>query len=127
MDYLNITTDYGIYSVPNTIEVVINILLTINAPKAPEQKVRNPVAVALVIDKSGSMEDARKLEYAKIAGKSLIEKLESRDKLSIIAFDANVSILVPIAFVNNKKHLESMINLIQPGLNFILQLIYMIV
>ncbi|KAA6401733.1 MAG: putative Ca-activated chloride channel family protein [Streblomastix strix] len=115
MDYLNITTDYGIYSVPNTIEVVINILLTINAPKAPEQKVRNPVAVALVIDKSGSMEDARKLEYAKIAGKSLIEKLESRDKLSIIAFDANVSILVPIAFVNNKKHLESMINLIQPG------------
>lgn len=72
-NYLHIEADYGIYAVPSTGgEVVVNILLTINAPKAPEQKERSSVAVALVIDKSGSMSDLKKLEYAKIAGKALV-------------------------------------------------------
>ncbi|KAA6374521.1 MAG: putative Ca-activated chloride channel family protein, partial [Streblomastix strix] len=114
--YLQIAADYGIYAVPSIAgEVLINILLTINAPKAPEQKERSSIAVSLVIDKSGSMCDAKKLDYAKIAGKALVQKLEQRDKLSIVVFDEDVNVIVPISAVNNKQHLEKLIDLIQPG------------
>lgn len=51
------------------------------------------------------MSDAKKLEYAKIAGKSLVEKLDPHDQLAVITFETDVNVLVPISDVTNKEHL----------------------
>ncbi|KAA6384327.1 MAG: putative Ca-activated chloride channel family protein [Streblomastix strix] len=110
LDYIKVAADYGVYSVPRAGEVVVNVLLTFKGPKAPEQKERPPVTVALVIDKSGSMRDAKKMDFAKIAGVSLVQKLEPRDKLSVVTFDYSANVLIPMASVTNKDRLIQQIN-----------------
>ncbi len=53
---------------------------------------RNPVNLALVIDRSSSMRGPR-ISQAKRAAALLVEQLESRDRLSVITFDASAHLV----------------------------------
>ncbi|KAA6366110.1 MAG: putative Ca-activated chloride channel family protein, partial [Streblomastix strix] len=77
-------------------------------------KDRQPLAIALVIDKSGSTAEKNKIDYAKLAAKSLLWKLYSLDKLAIVTFDFKVAVLLPLTSFGNKKRIESLIDQIQP-------------
>src|SRR5437764_147111 len=46
-----------------------------------------PMNIAVVLDRSGSMADEHKMEYAKQALSSLVDHLSSTDYLSIIVYD----------------------------------------
>jgi Ca-activated chloride channel homolog len=61
---------------------------------ASEAASRAPVNVSLVIDRSGSMQGA-KMEQAKEAAILALSRLSRQDRVSVIAFDHQVDVVVP--------------------------------
>jgi hypothetical protein len=56
-------------------------------------------AVALVIDKSGSMREERRILFAREAALQLVEHLKDRDRIAVIAFDREPFTIVPLSDV----------------------------
>jgi len=75
---------------------------------------RTPVNLVLVIDRSGSMSDWGKINYAKEAAKEIINRLSSSDRLSIVAYSTEVEILYPMQFLRNKELATSAVNSLYP-------------
>jgi len=76
---------------------------------------RSPLNIALVIDRSGSMADEGKLEFAKAAAMSLVKSLREEDTFSLTAFDDSVKVLVPAQGTSSKARIMRTIAAIQPG------------
>lgn len=64
---------------------------------------RRPMNISVVLDRSGSMADERKMDYAKLALNRLIDQLESEDIFSLVVYDDEVSVLRPARRVGRKK------------------------
>lgn len=77
----------------------VNLLVRFDVPEpvSDAEVERPPVQLALVIDRSGSMQEAGKLVYAKAAAKSLIELMRPADRLAIVDYDDRVTVLWPSA------------------------------
>ena len=60
----------------------VHCMLELVAPEAPAQSERRPLALSLVIDRSGSMA-GRKLEVTKACAAFLAEHLDANDRLSV--------------------------------------------
>jgi Ca-activated chloride channel family protein len=71
----------------------------------PETKERTPLNISIVIDRSGSMA-GEKLARAKEAAKFVIDNLDSRDFLSIVAYESDVTVVSPQGPVTNKEELK---------------------
>lgn len=56
---------------------------------------RRPVDMAVILDRSGSMTGS-KIEYAKVALKQLIQRLDGEDRLGIVAYDTTGLVLLPM-------------------------------
>ncbi|MDR2820265.1 MAG: VWA domain-containing protein [Desulfovibrio sp.] len=98
----------------------VKMLITIEAPTVIHKAKRPPVAVSLVIDKSGSMEEARKMAYAKTAGRLLINNLGPDDLFSLTTYDNAVKVLAPLQPVKDKNRLLKLIDGIIPdGMTFL--------
>ncbi|MBI2435262.1 MAG: VWA domain-containing protein [Candidatus Hydrogenedentes bacterium] len=70
---------------------------------APEEGVkRTPVNIALVIDKSGSMQ-GEKIEKAREAAVMAVNRLSPEDIVSIIVYDTEVSVIVPATRATDKE------------------------
>ncbi|TAK61382.1 MAG: VWA domain-containing protein [Bacteroidetes bacterium] len=84
--------------------------------KTPDIRIkeRKPMNLSVVLDRSGSMADERKIDYAKAAINSLIDQLSSEDYLSIVIYDQSVDVLVPRQRVKNKSRLKSFVNQVEP-------------
>lgn len=63
---------------------------------------RTPVNLAIVLDKSGSM-NGEKITQAKEAAKNAIKRLGPNDIVSIITYDSTVHVLVPATKVSDKQ------------------------
>lgn len=110
-----------------TVELARPIEVTAAGPKrnvlriglrghSPNQgPVRAPVNLALVLDRSGSME-GDKLVRARQAARMVVERLEEKDILSIAAYDEDVEVLVPATRVADRDvFLEALENLAAGG------------
>lgn len=75
---------------------------------------RLPLNLALVIDRSGSME-GEPLEYVKRACSHVVDLLEPNDILSVVTFEERVDVVMPARRVINKQLIKEHINRIQPG------------
>lgn len=75
---------------------------------------RPPVNVALVIDKSGSMQGT-KMERAKEAAMQAISRLGPQDIVSIVAYDTSVKVLAPATKASDKGPLFEAIRRIRPS------------
>ena len=67
----------------------LDLLITVSAPPLPPElpsRSRPPLNLALVIDRSGSME-GEKLSHARKAARLLVRGLSARDRLAIVTFD----------------------------------------
>ena len=93
-------------------EVYLDISLS--AGKAKKSK-RVPLNVGLVIDRSGSMAGP-KLSHAKEAARRLIASLREGDRLSIVTYGSDVT-LVPYQVISasSRAHLTSVVNSIVDG------------
>ncbi len=95
--------------------VTIHILVTIEAPPAVRADDRPPLSVSLVIDRSGSMEEARKLSYAIQAGKTLVRALDGRDTFGLVAYDSNIYELAPLSPLRDKEKIIKILDRLTPG------------
>ncbi len=89
-----------------------HVELTIHAPSLRENAGREPVSLALVIDRSGSM-SGEKIETAKKATMAVIESLGEDDRASIVIFDNHVDILVPEGRVDSRYIEEARLKVAQ--------------
>ncbi|MDR1269933.1 MAG: VWA domain-containing protein [Planctomycetaceae bacterium] len=78
------------------------------------EKERVPVNIALVIDRSGSMQ-GKKIEQAKEAAIQTVRQLRSKDIVSIVVFDSKVEVLIPATKISDREFVEQKIRSIQPG------------
>ena len=72
----------------------LTLLVELTAPTPQTTTVRQPATLQVVLDRSGSMAGDR-LEGAKSALLSLVERLDPSDNLGIVAFDDSVEVVVP--------------------------------
>lgn len=90
-----------------------HLLLMLRAPASVVGR-RMPLNIALVIDRSGSME-GEPLDFVKRACAYVVDLLEPSDILSIVTFEEQVEVLMPARRVVNKALIKEHINRIQPG------------
>jgi Ca-activated chloride channel family protein len=70
------------------------LVASVIAPTAPRREQRLPINVALVLDRSGSMEGS-KLVLAREAVRRSLEALDANDRFSIVVYDNIVDVLSP--------------------------------
>jgi len=75
-------------------------------------KERVPVNVAIVLDRSSSMQ-GEKIEHAKKAAIMFVNNLSPNDIVSVIAYDSNVEVVVPATKLTDKQYVTSKIAQLQ--------------
>ena len=76
---------------------------------------RTPFNIAIVIDKSGSMAEKKKLDYVKKSVDHIIDQLGRDDYVSVITFDDYVSVLQRSSMISDKYDLREKVSKIQAG------------
>ncbi len=90
-------------------------MLELSAPPPPQRAERRPLAIGLVIDRSGSM-SGRKLEVTRSCAAFLVQRLAPADQLAIVAYDDEVRLLAPLVRVaDGREALLDAIAQIHPG------------
>lgn len=97
----------GYYRTP--VEEILPVKL-----KAPDQEEFQSSALALVIDRSGSM-SGQKIEICKAAAVASAELLTNKDSIGVYAFDSQVHEVVPMTKVTSISTIASQIALIGSG------------
>lgn len=92
----------------------VTLMLDLAAPAAAAGQDRPPATVEVVLDRSGSMGGDR-LDVAKRAIDSLVARLAPSDRLGVVAFDDDVSVVVPAAPLANKSAVRQAIASLQAG------------
>jgi Ca-activated chloride channel family protein len=82
---------------------------------ASAQPERTPLNIALVLDRSGSMAEMRKLPFTLEAAREVIQNMSERDVLSIVAFNNKAVVLSPAGRVVNKVFLLHRLDEVTPG------------
>jgi Ca-activated chloride channel family protein len=74
-----------------------------------------PLNLAIVIDKSGSMDSPEKMPYLKQSLRTFLNSLASNDIVAIVAFSTSAELIQPASKVGDGKWIENAVNRLQPG------------
>lgn len=80
----------------------VYLRLALHTPKR-ERPSRNPVNMAIVLDRSGSMAAEGKMEHARAAVGALVDQLRPNDILSLVVYDDVVDVLRPASRVGSSS------------------------
>jgi len=86
-------------------------LLYVYAEVAPHQGLRGPrkrMNIALVVDKSTSMNGAR-MHNVKLAASDLVDSLGNEDRLAVVTYSDRAEVVVPSQYARQKRQLRSAI------------------
>src|SRR5262245_11099535 len=86
------------------------------APDAPRHTSRAPLNLALVLDRSGSMQ-GDKLRYVQQAACHVLDMLDERDRVAVVAYDDQISVITRSEPVSERTRgeLKRKINDLRPG------------
>jgi Ca-activated chloride channel family protein len=73
-----------------------------------------PMNIAVVLDRSGSMGDERKIVYAKQAIANLVDRLATTDYLTIVIYDDRIETLLPTQQVRDRNRIKRLIDEVSP-------------
>ncbi len=90
------------------------LLLKLDYVAETRAPARPPLDIALVLDRSASMNEDRKFRHALTAAREVVANMTELDVLSIVAFNENVTVLSPAARVVNKPYLYHRLEEVQP-------------
>jgi Ca-activated chloride channel family protein len=122
----------------------VHLLVRAEPPRPPTRKQRRPVALALVIDRSGSMGQAAadrslgpapmpllgrpgrgvvdtgrtdKLSYVKAATRRLLDLMRDGDAVALVTFDDQVAVAKPLTVLDDRSRraLADTVGRLQPG------------
>lgn len=100
----------GAATVPLYLEVDFKV-----APRQPEVEAkRPPINLALVLDRSGSMEEERKIEYLRKAAILGLDRLAPRDRVAVVEYDDKITVMWPSQTAENLEPLKQRINRLTP-------------
>jgi Mg-chelatase subunit ChlD len=85
------------------------IRLRLHAPERKDAK-REPLVLAVVFDRSASMNNDEKIGFARKAGHIVADNLTPQDYVSLIAYNHEVQVLVPLHAVINREYLHHRID-----------------
>ncbi|AWN24274.1 hypothetical protein DKM44_14410 [Deinococcus irradiatisoli] len=95
---------------PNTADLVLRFTMPLPVNPAPRQ----PLNLALVLDRSGSMAGPA-LKLAKRAAQHAVRQLGPEDRVSIVAFDSTVEVVVPSTAVTQAETIVQAIEHLRSG------------
>jgi len=111
---INTTLDNPYILLNNQQSYPVTLKIDIKATQETGIK-RPPLNIAVVLDKSGSMDAYKKLEYTKKAARFLVNNLSTRDYLSIIAYSSDVEVIIPSELISSKTVIKHHIDEIEAG------------
>ncbi len=76
---------------------------------------RQPLNLALVLDKSGSMGDEGKMDYVRQAAHMLVNRLGPEDRLTIVTYNHRVQVPISARRVKDRQYFHRIIDGIYPG------------
>ncbi len=91
----------------------VYLQISISAPTIESPR-RRPMNLAVVLDRSGSMADEGKIEYAKRALYTLIDQLQPEDILSLVIYDDVIEVLRHAQRVRDKRELRHLVDEVYP-------------
>jgi Ca-activated chloride channel homolog len=91
----------------------VYLQLTYHGPRG-KPHTRQPLNLSVVLDRSGSMADQGKIDFAKSALYRLIDQLGSEDILSVVIYDNEIEVLQQARRVHDKRELKSLIAEVYP-------------
>ena len=71
------------------------LMISLSAPIAPARDGRSPIHVGIVLDRSGSMDGARKFALAAEAVAQSLRLLRPQDRFTLVVYDTAVDVLAP--------------------------------
>lgn len=88
----------------------------VGASEQPRRAERAPLNLALVIDRSGSMQ-GDKLRYVKQAASHVLDLLDERDRIAVVAYDDQINVIARSERMTEptRRDLKERINALQPG------------
>jgi Ca-activated chloride channel family protein len=92
-------------------KVYLQVAVTAPGVESPR---RQPLNLSVVLDRSGSMADEAKINYAKRALYALIDQLRDDDILSIVIYDDVIEVLRPAQRVRDKGELKRLVERVEP-------------
>ena len=100
--------------VPAGMTTTTYVQISMTGLPAPERMKRVPVNLAIVLDKSGSMQGS-KIHEAKAAARNAVSLLHPDDIVSIVTYDNTVQVLVPATKASDYQAIYAAIDGIQAG------------
>jgi Ca-activated chloride channel homolog len=92
----------------------VYLYVDLKADKVESTKERTPLNIAVVIDKSGSMAEKKKLEFVKKAVDYIIDNAGDDDYVSVVTYDDYVNVLQRSQIIRDKFELKDKVSRLKP-------------
>ncbi len=113
---VSVSPEYRVLPANRVQRATVRLVLSAPRVTATHQR-RAPLHLAIVLDRSGSMHQQRKLANAKSAARTALALLDERDTFALITYDSTATVKIPATRVTEavRAELENVIDSIQPG------------